>query len=167
MFGHVAELVHESRDGIRGTAPRAPIAVLLRHLPEHARELARTLGVGALGMARGHRGEESGGRRAVPDTPPPRQSLPHGLVSLRWPAAPEGTQAQVNAPRAPGHARATGPPGPPPAELGARAFVRAWGNTQLGLGVLAGRVGDPRIRPHELGTSVGLPIVQQLGKPPP
>ena len=71
-----------------------------------------------------------------PETTPPRLSLTDGQVSFWRPGAPEWTHAQVNTPLAPGDALSTGSPGTLEIQIGARAFVRAWGNTQLGLGVL-------------------------------
>ena len=88
----------------------------------------------ALGLVRGARADEAPdpGR----ETTPPRLSLTDGQVSFWRPGAPEWTQAQVNTPLAPGDALSTGSPGTLEIQIGARAFVRAWGNTQLGLGVL-------------------------------
>jgi hypothetical protein len=88
----------------------------------------------ALGLVRGARADEAPdpGR----ETSPPRLSLTDGQVSFWRPGAPEWTQAQVNTPLAPGDALSTGAPGTLEIQIGPRAFVRAWGHTQLGLGVL-------------------------------
>ena len=64
---------------------------------------------------------------------PPRLSLTDGQVSFWRPGAQDWTQAQINTPLAPGDALATGSPGTLEVQIGARAFVRAWGNTQLSL----------------------------------
>ena len=86
----------------------------------------------ALGLVRGARADEA------PDTglesTPPRLSLTDGQVSFWRPGAPDWTQAQVNTPLAPGDALSTGSPGTLEIQIGARAFVRAWGNTQIALG---------------------------------
>ncbi|HWC04089.1 MAG TPA: DUF6600 domain-containing protein [Methylomirabilota bacterium] len=70
---------------------------------------------------------------------PPRLSLVDGQVSFWRPGAQDWTQAQVNIPLAPGDALATGSPGTFEVQIGAAAFVRAWGNTQL---ILANREAD-------------------------
>jgi len=68
------------------------------------------------------------------DETPPRLSFTDGQVSFWRPGAPDWTQAQVNMPLAPGDALSTGLPGTLELHIGGRAFVRAWGNTQLGFG---------------------------------
>ena len=68
------------------------------------------------------------------ESTPPRLSLTDGQVSFWRPGAPDWTQAQVNTPLAPGDALSTGSPGTLEIQIGARAFVRAWGNTQIALG---------------------------------
>lgn len=65
---------------------------------------------------------------------PPRLSLIDGQVSFWRPGAPDWTQAQLNTPLAPGDALSTGSPGTLEIQVGARAFARAWANTQLALG---------------------------------
>ena len=64
---------------------------------------------------------------------PPRLSFLDGQVSFWRPGAPDWTQAQMNTPLAPGDVLATGFRGSLELQIGARAFVRAWANTQLGL----------------------------------
>jgi hypothetical protein len=88
----------------------------------------------ALGPVRGATADDP--PDAGPDVTPPRLSYTDGQVSFWRPGAPEWTQAQVNTPLAPGDALSTGSPGTVEIQIGARAFVRAWGNTQLALGVL-------------------------------
>jgi hypothetical protein len=67
------------------------------------------------------------------DRTPPRLSFTDGQVSFFRPGAPDWAQAQVNMPLAPGDELATGSPGTLEIQIGARAFVRGWGTTQLGL----------------------------------
>ena len=64
---------------------------------------------------------------------PPRLSLTDGQVSFWRPGAPDWVGAQVNTPLAPGDMLSTGSPGTLEIQIGARAFVRAWANTQLSL----------------------------------
>ena len=64
---------------------------------------------------------------------PPRLSFVDGQVSFWRPGAQDWTQAQVNTPLAPGDQLYTGVPGNLEVQIGARAFVRAGANTQLGL----------------------------------
>jgi hypothetical protein len=64
---------------------------------------------------------------------PPRLSLTDGRVSFWRPGAEDWVGAQVNTPLAPGDMLSTGSPGTLEVQIGARAFVRAWANTQLGL----------------------------------
>ena len=64
---------------------------------------------------------------------PPRLSLTDGQVSFWRPGAQDWTQAQLNTPLAPGDALATGSPGTLEVQIGAHAFLRAWGNAQLSL----------------------------------
>jgi hypothetical protein len=64
---------------------------------------------------------------------PPRLSLTDGQVSFWRPGAQDWTRAQINTPLAAGDVLATGAPGTLEVQIGARAFVRAWGNTQLSL----------------------------------
>ena len=64
---------------------------------------------------------------------PPRLSFTDGQVSFWRPGAQDWAQAQVNTPLAPGDELYTGSPGNLELQIGSRAFVRAWANTQLGL----------------------------------
>src|SRR5512137_674473 len=67
------------------------------------------------------------------DRTPPRLSFVDGQVSFWRPGAPEWTQAQINTPLAPGDQVYTGSPGNLELQIGGRAFVRGWANTNLGL----------------------------------
>jgi hypothetical protein len=64
---------------------------------------------------------------------PPRLSFVDGQVSFWRPGAQEWTQAQINTPLAPGDQVYTGSPGNLELQIGGRAFVRGWANTNLGL----------------------------------
>jgi len=67
------------------------------------------------------------------DRTPPRLSFVDGQVSFWRPGAQDWAQAQGNTPLAPGDELATASPGNLEVQIGARAFVRAWANTQVGL----------------------------------
>ena len=67
------------------------------------------------------------------DRTPPWLSFVDGQVSFWRPGAQDWAQAQVNTPLAPGDELATASPGNLELQIGARAFVRAWANTQVGL----------------------------------
>ena len=76
--------------------------------------------------------------QAPPATPeggptPPRLSYLHGQVSFWRPGADDWGPAQENMALAPGDELYTGHPGDVEVQTGARMFVRAWGDTQLGL----------------------------------
>lgn len=64
---------------------------------------------------------------------PPRLSFVDGQVSFWRPGAQDWTQAELNTPLAPGDQLYTGSPGNLELQIGARAFVRTWANTQIGL----------------------------------
>ena len=64
---------------------------------------------------------------------PPRLSMAEGQVSFWRPGAQDWAQAQVNTPLVPGDELSTGSPGNLELQVGARAFVRGWANTQIGL----------------------------------
>ena len=64
---------------------------------------------------------------------PPRLSFVDGQVSFWRPGAQEWVQGQINTPLAPGDQLYTGSPGNLELQIGARAFVRGWANTQVGL----------------------------------
>ena len=69
----------------------------------------------------------------APESTPPRLGFVDGQVSFWRPGATDWAQAQVNTPLAPGDELSTGSPGNLELQIGARAFVRAWAATQLGL----------------------------------
>lgn len=64
---------------------------------------------------------------------PPRLSFVDGQVSFWRPGAQDWAQAQLNTPLASGDRLYTGSPGNLELQVGSRAFVRAWANTQIGL----------------------------------
>jgi hypothetical protein len=64
---------------------------------------------------------------------PPRLSYTDGSVSFWRPGAPDWVAAQVNTPLAPGDELYTGRPGNLELQIGPRAYVRAWAESQLGL----------------------------------
>ena len=67
------------------------------------------------------------------DRTPPRLSFADGQVSFWRPGAQDWAEAQVNTPLAPGDELYTGSPGNLELQIGSRAFVRGWANTQVGL----------------------------------
>jgi hypothetical protein len=67
------------------------------------------------------------------DRTPPRLSYADGDVSFWRPGAQEWAPAQINTPIAPGDELYTGQGGTLELQVSSRAFVRAWGDTQLGL----------------------------------
>ncbi len=71
--------------------------------------------------------------QATIDQTPPRLSFADGQVSFWRPGAQDWATAQVNTPLAPGDELYTASPGNVELQVGSRAFVRAWANTQLGL----------------------------------
>jgi hypothetical protein len=81
-----------------------------------------------VGVARAAESEEG----AIGATPP-RLSYVDGEVSYFRPGAQDWAPAQVNTPLAPGDELYTGNRGNLELQVGARAFVRAWGDSQLGL----------------------------------
>jgi hypothetical protein len=64
---------------------------------------------------------------------PPRLSFVDGQVSFFRPGADDWVRAQVNTPLSPGDQLFTGSPGNLELQIGARAFVRGWADTQIGL----------------------------------
>ena len=64
---------------------------------------------------------------------PPRLSYTNGEVSFFRPGAQDWASAQANTPLAPGDELYTSTQGDLELQVGTRAFVRAWGDTQLGL----------------------------------
>jgi hypothetical protein len=67
------------------------------------------------------------------DQTPPRLSYADGEVSFWRQGADDWSTAQVNTPLAPGDEMYTASPANLEIQIGPRAFVRAWANTQLGL----------------------------------
>jgi hypothetical protein len=67
------------------------------------------------------------------DQTPPRLSYADGKVSFWRQGADDWSTAQVNTPLAPGDEVYTASPANLEIQIGSRAFVRAWANTQLGL----------------------------------
>src|SRR5262245_20261061 len=64
---------------------------------------------------------------------PPRLGYAQGPVSFWRPGAADWAPAQVNTPLTPGDELFTGHEGLVELQVGGRAYVRAWGDTQLGL----------------------------------
>src|SRR5262249_45303464 len=91
--------------------------------------LAGTLTIGRVPAARGDDAQDP----RVEETPP-RLSLTDGQGSVLPPGAQDWTAAQGNTPPAPGDRPSTGMPGTLELQIGGRAFVRAWGNTQISFG---------------------------------
>jgi hypothetical protein len=85
------------------------------------------------GVAPGRGDAQPGSNPDPSDRTPPRLSFVDGQVSFWRPGAQDWAQAQVNTPLAPGDELATASPGNLEVQIGARAFVRAWANTQVGL----------------------------------
>jgi hypothetical protein len=94
--------------------------------------LAVALALAAVPLARAAvpAGESDAG--AIGRTPP-RLSYTSGEVSFWRPGAQDWAPAQLNTPLAPGDELDTGSQGSLEVQVGSRAFVRAWGDTQLGL----------------------------------
>ncbi len=69
----------------------------------------------------------------APDATPPRLSYTAGSVSFWRPGGDDWAPAQLNTPLAEGDELYTARDGNLELQVGARAFVRAWGDTQLGL----------------------------------
>jgi Family of unknown function (DUF6600) len=67
------------------------------------------------------------------DATPPRLSYAEGSVSFWRPGGDDWAPAQVNTPLAAGDQLYTGRDGNLELQIGGRAFVRAWGDTQVGL----------------------------------
>jgi hypothetical protein len=70
---------------------------------------------------------------AADERTPPRLSYVDGQVSFWRPGAPEWTAAQINTALAPGDELSTGSPGNFEVQIGARAFVRGWAGSGVGL----------------------------------
>ena len=87
-----------------------------------------------IGSAVAQVGDVPGG--AAPDAggrTPPRLGFVDGQVSFWRAGAEEWVAAQVNTALAPGDALYTGSPGNLEVQIGTRAYVRAWADTQLGI----------------------------------
>jgi len=92
----------------------------------------------ALGMLTGtapaaQGADPSAREQAAIDQTPPRLSFTDGQVSFWRPGAQDWATAQVNTPLVPGDELYTASPGNVEVQIGSRAFVRTWANTQLGL----------------------------------
>ncbi len=93
--------------------------------------LACGLLVGGLPLARAAETPEQD--QEATSVTPPRLGFVDGQVSYFRPGAQDWVAAQVNTPLAPGDQLSTGSPGNFELQVGARAFVRGWANTQIGL----------------------------------
>src|SRR6202795_4110744 len=67
------------------------------------------------------------------DQTPPRLSYADGKVSFWRPGADDWSTAQVNTPLSPGDEVYSASPANLEIQIGSRAFVRTWANTQLAL----------------------------------
>jgi hypothetical protein len=90
------------------------------------------LGLAGVPVSRAADPQPDVGSGAVGATPP-RLAFVDGQVSFWRPGAEEWVEARVNTALAPGDELYTGAPGNVELQIGARAYVRAWGRTQLGL----------------------------------
>ncbi len=96
--------------------------------------VAAVLGLGLVVVTGVSRADQPPGpETSVVERTPPRLSFVDGQVSFWRPGAQDWAQAQVNTPLAPGDELATASPGNLEVQIGARAFVRAWANTLVGL----------------------------------
>jgi len=95
--------------------------------------LILVLGVLTGGAAVGQAADLPGPQQADIGQTPPRLSFVDGKVSFWRQGADDWTVAQINTPLAPGDEVYTASPANLEIQIGARAFVRAWANTQLGL----------------------------------
>lgn len=94
--------------------------------------LALVLVVGTASSGRAAGSPSEGQTEAVGPTPP-RLSYTHAEVSFWRPGAQDWAPAQLNTPLAPGDELSTGTLGDLELQVGPQAFVRAWGDTRLGL----------------------------------
>ena len=94
--------------------------------------LALALLVGATPSSRAAEPPSESQTGAVGPTPP-RLSYTHGEVSFWRPGAQDWVPGEINTPLAPGDELSTGTQGDLELQVGSQAFVRAWGDTQLGL----------------------------------
>ena len=88
---------------------------------------------GVAPVAHGQGPETPESEQAPAGLTPPRLGFVDGQVSFWRPGAEDWSQAQVNTPLAAGDQLYTGRPGNLELQVGARAFVRAGANTQIGL----------------------------------
>jgi len=100
--------------------------------PLMATLLALVLLLGTAPRARAATSPSEGQAQAIGRTPP-RLSYINREVSLLRPGAQDWSPAQANTPLAPGDELYTSTQGDLEMQVGTRAFVRAWGDTQLGL----------------------------------
>ena len=109
----------------------------MRALHTVAVAVALALALGNTGMARAFQAPPPAGpapdEATADDRTPPRLSYVDGQASFWRPGAPEWVAAQVNTALAPGDELSTGSPGNFEVQVGARAFVRAWAGTALGV----------------------------------
>ena len=96
--------------------------------------------------------------RAAP--PPPRLSYADGDVSFWRPGGDDWVPAQVNTPLAPGDQLYTGNRGNLEIQIEARSFVRAWGDSQLGVENHDPTGSETGILPT-VGISIPLPLFSQ------
>ncbi len=94
--------------------------------------LALALLVGAAPSSRAAEPPSENQTGAVGPTPP-RLSYTHGEVSFWRPGAQDWAPAEINTPLVSGDELSTGTQGDLELQVGSQAFVRAWGDTQLGL----------------------------------
>ena len=86
-----------------------------------------------LGGAGAARATAADNEAETPDATPPRLSYTAGSVSFWRPGGDDWAPAQLNTPLAEGDELYTARDGNLELQIGGRAFVRAWGDTQLGL----------------------------------
>jgi uncharacterized protein DUF6600 len=86
-----------------------------------------------LGVSSGVRAQAVESDVQAADATPPRLSYTTGAVSFWRPGGDDWAPAQVNTPLAEGDELYTGPDGNLELQVGGRGFVRAWGDTQVGL----------------------------------
>jgi hypothetical protein len=110
-----------------GVVPREGAAMLRRLL---AAVMILTTVLGAASSARASAADIDA---EAADPTPPRLSYTAGSVSFWRPGGDDWAPAQVNTPLAEGDELYTARDGNLELQVGARAFVRAWGDTQLGL----------------------------------
>jgi hypothetical protein len=84
-------------------------------------------------VAHGQGPETPDSEQAAVGLTPPRLGFVDGQVSFWRPGAEDWSEAQVNTPLAPGDQLYTGRPGNLEIQIGARAFLRAGADTQIGL----------------------------------